>query len=166
MVMAAMIVVLGFFLSLGIFLPLDPSTRSNLLIAMEKVSGSTGSETVDRIAPSPMPGRGTDKGGSPPPSAREATIVSENRSGEPPARESEDTSVGPARVDWLDPIVPAEGLSISGRVQDEEGQPLPGIPMLAKAIRLFDADTEATHPAREAVRSAFTGFDGHFVFRD
>ena len=166
------IVVLGLCLGLGIIVLLDQFLRSNHPIAMdhpiamERASGSTGSATVDRIAPSVAASGQTVKDESPPSGRREVTIESEGPSGNPPAQELANIFAEPARVDWLDPEVPAGGLSISGRVQNEKGRPLAGIAVLARAIRLFDADVEATDPAREAVQSASTDFDGYFLFRD
>ena len=58
----------------------------------------------------------------------------------------------------------AEGLAISGLVQDEEGFPLANIEVLAEPIRPPNADKLTGDSALEAARSSWTDFDGSFVF--
>lgn len=59
-----------------------------------------------------------------------------------------------------------EGPAISGLVQDEEGNPLASIEVLAEPIRPPVADRSIEDPTLEAARSALTGFDGSFYFDD
>ncbi len=84
--------------------------------------------------------------------------------------DSASKSVRPTQSGRQDSAFPDEDRperpAISGLVQDEEGNPLANIEVMAEPIRPPDADISMEDPNTEAARSALTGFDGSFYFGD
>ena len=56
----------------------------------------------------------------------------------------------------------AEGLAISGMVQDEQGYPLANMEVVAEPMRFFNVDQEEIDPALKEARSAFTDYEGYY----
>ncbi len=142
-----------------------PSNSSTVATATQE---ATAQDTVSRIAPPPSPSLAavpSRKDISAPQKPRAFSLSAADRaerasaSGQARRDAAEDPRQDePARY-------PSGQFSIAGRVLDEDGYPVPGIELVARAQHLFGVDATAFQPGTLPEYVVYTGPDGSFSFQ-